>query len=73
MNATLVYTPPQQPIPPSGYQPSYPGFQPVPVYGDGYGHGGYGGPPITPGPPPSYLEASELIHDIIHFNNESKQ
>lgn len=51
VNTTFVYTPPQQPLPPSGYQPCYPGFQPVPVYG------GYGGPPITAGPPPSYSEA----------------
>ncbi|XP_071350236.1 protein shisa-5-like isoform X2 [Trachinotus anak] len=48
---TTVFNAPQLPLSPTGYQPSQPGYLPVPVM-----HG-YGGPPTPTAPPPSYQEA----------------
>lgn len=52
--STVVHVP--QPLPPAGYQPSYPGYQPV------YFQPGYIPMPMPPGAPPSYLEATDPVH-----------
>ncbi|KAM9860038.1 protein shisa-5-like [Aulostomus maculatus] len=49
---TVVHIP-QQPHASLGYQPSYPGYLPVPV------QPGYGGPLMPSAPPPTYLEATD--------------
>lgn len=51
--STVVHVP--QPLPPAGYQPSYPGYQP------GYFQPAYTTMPMPmpPGAPPSYLEAMD--------------
>ncbi|XP_068598159.1 protein shisa-5-like [Brachionichthys hirsutus] len=48
---TPVVNTPLQPLSPSGYQPSHPGYQPV-----------CRGPPNPPAPQPSYLEANTPIY-----------
>lgn len=58
----ITYTVPQQPPPPPGYQPSSPGYLSVP------GQPGYGDPSLAMAPPPSYMEASELSHDLCTSN-----
>ncbi|XP_044067537.1 protein shisa-5-like [Siniperca chuatsi] len=65
-NQTVLYTTavdnaPQQPLFPSGYQPSYPGYQPVHVLP------GYGGPAVPSAPPPSYLEATDPAYSPVAF------
>ncbi|XP_022604036.1 protein shisa-5-like isoform X1 [Seriola dumerili] len=58
---TTVVNPPQPPLTPFGYEPSHPGYQPVPVL-----HG-YGGPPMPTAPPPSYLEATYPAHSPVPY------
>lgn len=56
---TVVYTHPSpQQLPISGCQPSYPVYQPVPLHTQNL--------PNAPAPPPSYLEASEILHLHTH-------
>uniref|UniRef100_A0A3Q3QHS8 Shisa N-terminal domain-containing protein n=1 Tax=Monopterus albus TaxID=43700 RepID=A0A3Q3QHS8_MONAL len=56
ISTTAVVGVPQQPLPPSGHQLSYPGYQPVPV------QPGYEDPSHATAPPPSYLEAIDPAH-----------
>ncbi|XP_070693394.1 protein shisa-5-like [Pempheris klunzingeri] len=64
-NTTTAVYAPQQPLSPSGHQPSYPGYQPVPVQ---RGYGGYEGPPIPTAPPPSYMEATDPALSPVAFS-----
>ncbi|XP_031711552.1 protein shisa-5-like [Anarrhichthys ocellatus] len=55
-NTAVVVNLPQQPLsPPAGYQPTYPGYQPVPALPE------YGSLPIPTAPPP-YMETNDPAH-----------